>query len=227
MSHIIHIETSTSVCSVALSKDDGLIACIEITEGFSHAEKLTLIIQEIIEGSNITLKDLSAIAVSAGPGSYTGLRIGASTAKGLCYALEIPLIAISSLQVLARATFDKVKDANGIYLPMIDARRMEVYTAAYYSNFELIKPEWNEIITEHSFSDLLDKRTIYFAGDGAEKCKLHLANRRFVFVEEVLCSAKFMVADVFKKFQNKEFENVAYFEPNYLKAFYTPIKKIV
>ena len=180
MSYILNIETATKNCSVALAKDGKTILCREIAEeGFSHAERLHVFIEEIIKEAEITFQDLSAIAVSQGPGSYTGLRIGVSAAKGLCFALEIPLIAIDTLQVLA----SQVKVSKGLIIPMIDARRMEVYSAIFSPNFDNKRTVQAEIITENSFQDL--QETLYFVGDCAEKCKPVLTKENFIFLEEI------------------------------------------
>lgn len=215
MSYILNIETATTNCSVALAKDGKTIVCKEMAEeGYSHAERLHVFIEEIIKESGITFQDISAIAVSQGPGSYTGLRIGVSAAKGLCYAWGIPLIAVDTLQVLAsQATI-----SNGLIIPMIDARRMEVYSAIFNVNFEIQRTVEAEIITENSFGDL--QETLYFVGDCAMKCKPVLTQDNFIFLEEIkFPSAKEMSFLSFEKFKKNDFVDVAYFEPYYLKDF--------
>jgi tRNA threonylcarbamoyladenosine biosynthesis protein TsaB len=166
VSYILNIETATKNCSVALAKDGKTVLCKEIAEeGYSHAERLHVFIEEIISEAGIQLKDLAAVAVSQGPGSYTGLRIGVSAAKGLCYALNIPLIAVDTLQALA----SKAKIAEGMIVPMIDARRMEVYSAVFSSGLEKKREILAEIIDENSFEDFTEN--LYFVGDCNEKCK--------------------------------------------------------
>lgn len=215
MSYILNIETATKNCSVAIAKDGKTILCKETAAlGYSHAEKLHVFIEEIIAESGITINDLSAIAVSQGPGSYTGLRIGVSAAKGLCYALQIPLISVDTLLVLA----NKVSQNDGFIVPMIDARRMEVYSAIFNSNKEKIREVQAEILTEESFSNLSE--TIYFIGDSNEKAKTILTKSNFVFLDDsVFPSANEMSAISHAKFQESNFEDVAYFEPYYLKDF--------
>jgi tRNA threonylcarbamoyladenosine biosynthesis protein TsaB len=215
MGYILNIETATKNCSVALAKNGETILCKEMAEqGFSHAEKLHLFIEEIIQEAGITFSDLSAVAVSQGPGSYTGLRIGVSAAKGLCYALEIPLISVDTLTVLA----NQLQIENGIIIPMIDARRMEVYSAIFNAKKEMIREVQAEILTDSSFSDIED--AVYFVGDSNEKAKTILTKSNFNFVDTIFYpSAKEMSAISYKKFLNNSFEDVAYFEPYYLKDF--------
>ncbi len=215
MEYILNIETATKNCSVALAKDGKTIVCKEIAEeGYSHAERLHVFIEEIIKEAGITLNDLSAIAVSQGPGSYTGLRIGVSAAKGLCYALDIPLIAVDTLQALA----SQVAISNGLIIPMIDARRMEVYSAVFAPNLERKREVLAEIITENSFENL--QETLYFVGDCAEKCKSVLTKENYIFLDEIVYpSAKEMSLISFEKFKKSDTVDVAYFEPYYLKDF--------
>ncbi len=221
MSYILNIETATTNCSVALAKDGKTILCKEMAEeGYSHAERLHVFIEEIIKESGITFQDISSIAVSQGPGSYTGLRIGVSAAKGLCFALNIPLIAVDTLQVLA----SQAKVSNGLIIPMIDARRMEVYSAIFNPNFQMQRAVEAEIITENSFEDL--PQTLYFVGDCATKCKPVLTKENFIFLEEVKYpSAKEMSFLSFEKYKKNDFVNVAYFEPYYLKDFMMTVSK--
>lgn len=223
MSYILNIETATKNCSVALAKDGQIILCKEIAEeGYSHAERLHVFIEEIIQEAGITLKELSAIAVSQGPGSYTGLRIGVSAAKGLCYALDIPLIAVDTLQTLA----SQVSFSDGLIVPMIDARRMEVYSAIFSSTLEKKREILAEIVTENSFEDIQEK--VYFVGDSNEKCKTVLSKENFVFLDDIKYpSAKEMGALSFEKYKKSDTVDVAYFEPYYLKDFLitTPKKK--
>ncbi len=215
LAYILNIETATKNCSVALAKDGVVIICKEIAEeGFSHAEKLHLFIEDCIKEADVTLQDLSAVAVSQGPGSYTGLRIGVSAAKGLCFALSIPLIAIDTLQSLA----SQAHVADGVIIPMIDARRMEVYSAVFSAEGERLREVQAEIITEDSFSDYEEK--VYFVGDCAEKCSTLLTNSNFVFlVEFKYPSANEMAQLSFEKYKKNDTVDVAYFEPYYLKDF--------
>ena len=215
MNYILNIETATKNCSVSLSNNGQTIAFKEIAEeGYSHAERLHVFIEELIKEAGISFKNLAAVAVSQGPGSYTGLRIGVSAAKGLCFALNIPLIAVDTLQVLA----SQVTQTNGYIVPMLDARRMEVYSAIYDSNKQLVRAIKAEIIDEISFEEL--QGTVYFVGDCADKCKTVLTKSNFVFLDEVkFPSAKDMSSFSFEKFKNHDTEDVAYFEPYYLKDF--------
>ena len=215
MALILNIETATKNCSVSLSNEGKTMVCKEIAEqNFSHAEKLHLFIAEVLAENNLVFSDLSAVAVSQGPGSYTGLRIGVSSAKGLCYALNIPLIAVDTLQLLAK----QIQIEKGIILPMIDARRMEVFTAFYDKNFNQIRNVQAEIIDENSYAEI--DEILHLVGDGTEKFKTTLTNDKFVFHSNVIYpSAKEMSALSYEKFQNHDFVDVAYFEPFYLKDF--------
>jgi len=215
LSFILNIETATKNCSVSISKDGETILCKEIAEeGYSHAEKLHVFIEEVIAESGVSVQDLVAVAVSQGPGSYTGLRIGVSAAKGLCFALNIPLIAIDTLQTLA----SQAKVTDGKIIPMLDARRMEVYSEVFTSNLEIERAIQAEVITEESFAAYTDK--IYFVGDCAEKCKPVLTKENFVFLEEIKYpSANAMSKLSYAKYQKSDTVDVAYFEPYYLKDF--------
>ena len=223
MNYILNIETATKNCSVSLAKEGKTILCKEIAEeGYSHAERLHVFIEDLVQEAGIHFKDIQAIAVSQGPGSYSGLRIGVSAAKGLCYALNVPLIAVDTLQVLA----SQVQVEDGLIIPMIDARRMEVYSAIFDVKFEKIRETQAEVITENSFETISE--TVYFVGDCADKCKSVITKSNFIFLEEKKYpSATAMSILSFSKFQNKDFEDLAYFEPYYLKDFMiTPSKKV-
>lgn len=215
LAYILNIETATKNCSVALAKEGKTILCKEIAdEGYSHAERLHVFIEEIITEAGFTFQDIVAVAVSQGPGSYTGLRIGVSAAKGLCFALNIPLIAVDTLQVLA----SQVQVSSGLIVPMIDARRMEVYSAIFTPTFEKSREVEAEIITENSFENL--QETLYFVGDCAEKCEHILIKNNFVFLKEIKYpSAKEMSLLSFEKYKKNDTVDVAYFEPYYLKDF--------
>jgi tRNA threonylcarbamoyladenosine biosynthesis protein TsaB len=221
VTYILNLETATKNCSVSISQNGQTILCKEMAEaGYSHAEKLHVFIEECIKESNISFKDLSAIAVSQGPGSYTGLRIGVSAAKGLCFALDLPLIAVDTLQVLA----SKLSISQGVIIPMIDARRMEVYSAIFNSKSEKIREVQAEILTENSFEEISE--TIHFVGDCAEKAKTVLTKSNFIFHEEIIYpSANEMSELSYKKFQENKLEDVAYFEPYYLKDFMVTVSK--
>ncbi|RZK10600.1 MAG: tRNA (adenosine(37)-N6)-threonylcarbamoyltransferase complex dimerization subunit type 1 TsaB [Flavobacterium sp.] len=214
--YILNIETATKNCSVSIAENGVTLLCKEIAEqGYSHAEKLHVFIEETLKECNLTAKDLAAIAISQGPGSYTGLRIGVSAAKGLCFALDIPLIAVDTLESLAR----QVKEADGSIVPMIDARRMEVYSAIFNSNHEKTREVQAEIITEESFKEIEGK--IYFVGDCNEKCKTVLAKDNFIFLDNIIYpSAKEMSEISFDKYKKSDTVDVAYFEPFYLKDFF-------
>ena len=222
---ILNLETATKSCSVALAENGNVIALKElVSEQFSHAEKLNLFIEDVLKEANRSMNDLSAVAVSAGPGSYTGLRIGSSTAKGICYALDLPLISINSLMALASLRSIE----SGLICPMFDARRMEVYSAVYTSELQIIKPTDAVIIDKHSFEDLLGEGKMLFLGPGAEKCRevINHPNADFDLGTEV--SAAGMVGLSYAKYLESQFEDVAYFEPAYLKDFIagTPKKLI-
>ena len=218
---ILNIETATKNCSVSIAKNGETIALREIAEeGYSHAEKLHVFIEELISESKISIKDLNAIAVSQGPGSYTGLRIGVSSAKGLCYALNIPLIAVDTLQSLAA----QISISNGVIIPMIDARRMEVFSATFDKDLNTIQKVAAEIITEESYQNRDEE--MHFLGDGASKCKEFLNKSNFIFHDNVIYpSAKEMSKLSFEKYKISDTVDVAYFEPLYVKDFMITKKK--
>lgn len=215
MTYILNIETSTKNCSVTIAKSGVTVICNQIAEeGYSHAERLHVFIAASLKEADIGYNDLSAIAVSQGPGSYTGLRIGISAAKGLCYALGIPLIAVDTLKILAA----QARVHEGLIIPMIDARRMEVYTAIFTPELESRRETRAEIITENSFEDLIGH--VYFVGDCAAKAQTVLKKQNFTFLEEIKYpSAKEMSALSFEKYKIIDTVDVAYFEPFYLKDF--------
>jgi len=223
MMHLLHLETSTKACSVALSRDGVLLEVKEsLTDDFSHSENLTNFIEEVLRNHQLTPKDLSAISVASGPGSYTGLRIGVSTAKGLCYALGIPLIAVDSLHALAQIATEKHP---GMRLCMaIDARRMEIFSAIYANDLTLLKVISADIVDEQSYQAF---EPFVVAGDSNEKLKTLWANRNIQFDDTIHCSAAGQVLEATRKFTARAFEDVAYFEPFYLKDFVTiqPMKK--
>ena len=214
MAFILNIETATKNCSVCLSRDGQAIMVKEYAgEGYTHAEKLHVFIGEALEDAGITFKDLAAVAVSRGPGSYTGLRIGVSAAKGLCYALEIPLIAIDTLSLLAR----KITVEHGSIVPMIDARRMEVYSAVFDAGFQNTREIRAEIITTESFKEL--DAPVHLLGDGADKCREVLTGDKFIYHDVLYPSAQEMAPLSYDKYKKSDTVDVAYFEPFYLKDF--------
>lgn len=221
MATILNLETSTKNCSVSIAKD-GVQLCLveESEESFAHGEKLNQFVDWCIDGAEIEWKDIDAVSVSKGPGSYTGLRIGVSSAKGFAFGLNIPLISINSLQILAESQLNKGYD---LIIPMIDARRMEVYTAQFDTNGNQLTETEAKVIDETSFTELQGKK-IVFVGDGAEKCKEALAHLDATFVQ-TFPSAHDMCKVAESKFNENDFEDVAYFEPYYLKDFVAGKKK--
>lgn len=221
MVYILNIETATKNCSVSLSENGKTVAMKELSEEqFSHAEKLHVFIKDVLTEANSSLSQLNAIAVSKGPGSYTGLRIGVSAAKGLCYALNIPLIGIDTLAVLA----ERISVNAGMIIPMIDARRMEVFTQIFDHNFTALSNAEALIVDEYAFSDVIGD--LHLIGDGALKCKEVLTDPKFVYHEDIIYpSANEMSSLSYNKYIKNNFEDVAYFEPYYLKDFMLTTKK--
>lgn len=220
--YILNLETATKNCSVSISKNGKLIALKEICEAnFSHAEKLHEFINNVLHKSNLVFKDLNAVAISKGPGSYTGLRIGVSSAKGFCFALDIPLISILTLESLANS----ISVTSGYIIPLLDARRQEVYTAIFDANHQIIKKTYNYILEDNSFMKYLSKDKVTFLGDGTEKTSDKITHPNATFLTDYYPSAKNMVILSYKKFLKSDFEDVAYFEPFYLKDFYITISK--
>jgi len=231
MALILNIETATSICSVSLSKNGSTLITRESNEQNSHSSLITIFIEEVIAESVIKLEELDAVAISKGPGSYTGLRIGVSTAKGLCYALDKPLISIGTLQSMAdgMAKNSEVQklDKDILLCPMIDARRMEVYAALYDISNKEIREVKAEIIDENSFSDYLKNSKVVFFGDGAAKCKETLSHHgNAIFYDDIFPSSLNMADLAEQKFREKQFEDLAYFEPFYLKDFIAGIPKV-
>ena len=216
MALILNIETSTTNCSVSFSnKGETLVLKEDYNSNYSHAESLHVFIDSVITEANITLKDLNAIAISKGPGSYTGLRIGVSAAKGLCFSLDLPLISVSTLDALAH----QVTINDGYIVPMLDARRLEVYSSIYDSNFNIIRAIEAQVLNDNSFKTLLDNNKVYFIGNGVEKTKKLIHHSNANFIENKLPSANEMAMLAFNKYKISDFEEVAYFEPFYLKDF--------
>lgn len=218
--YILHLETATKVCSAALSLNGELRQLKEIQEdGYSHGENLTLFIEDLLKSEGIEIGQLSAVSISSGPGSYTGLRIGVSTAKGLCYALSIPLISVDSLSAIREMALEKYPQET--IVPMIDARRMEVFSAIYDASGAILKAISADIIESDSYKEF---EPFVACGDGAEKLREIWTGRNITIDGTVLSSATGQVKPAFRKFGNKEFEDVAYFEPFYLKDFVMNVK---
>ena len=219
MSLILSIDTSTKVCSVALHSDSKLLAISELYTEKSHSGMLTTLCESVVKYAGFSLKSLDAIAVAKGPGSYTGLRIGVSTAKGFCFALDKPLIAVNTLEAMAY----QVKgfyDETHLLCPMIDARRMEVYCQIIDNQMNVISETEAKIINELSFSEILDEKKIVFFGDGATKCRAEISHKNAVFLNtEIHPSAKTVGLLATNSFEKSLFENVVTFEPFYLKDF--------
>ena len=217
MAFLLALETTTKNCSVALFQDSNLMhLCEHNSDKYSHSENLTLFIEEVVQNTNIMLQDIDAILLSKGPGSFTGLRIGTSTAKGLCYSLDIPLVSVSTLKTMA---FGMLREGDySFYCPMIDARRMEVFAAIYDQSNNEVREVRADIVDANIYSNFLKEKVLFF-GDGAFKCKDIIRHSNAHFVDGFFPSARYMGAPGVKKFMNKEFENIAYFEPYYLKDF--------
>ncbi len=229
MSLILQIETATASCSVALTENNNLLAIRELNERNRHAEVITLFIEEAIRAAGKTYQQLDAVAVSSGPGSYTGLRIGVSTAKGICYATGKPLIAVETLRAMANDLVNsrsKLIKADTLLCPMIDARRMEVYTALFQAGGEVVEPTSAAIIDADSFRDVLLNHKVIFFGDGAAKCQAVFEDQpNAVIVTDYINSARGLTGLASAKYNQQHFEDVAYFEPFYLKEFIAGKKK--
>lgn len=233
MGLILNIETATNVCSVALADNGELISFKESLKDKSHSTLLSVFIEEVLKENKISVIKLDAIAVSKGPGSYTGLRIGVSTAKGLCYGGNIPLISVNTLKVMASGIINnqilsklnlKSKD-NTLLCPMIDARRLEVFTAIYNHLNQTIEETQAKIINPSSYNKYLAKKKLIFFGTGANKCSKIIKSKNALFIENFNTSARYMIKLSEEAYKNKKFENVAYFEPYYLKDFIATIPK--
>ncbi len=222
MGLILMIETATEICSVVLAFEGQLISIRETDKGNSHSANVAVFIDEVLKEANKTPKDLNAVAVSKGPGSYTGLRIGVSSAKGLSYGLGIPLISVDTLRSMTYGVLNNHKfiDANALFCPMIDARRMEVYSAFYDCNLKQIRDVQADIVDENSYLEYLEQHPIYFFGNGSQKCKDVFSQHPHAnFIENIQLSATYMIQLAEEKYNLQEFENSAYFEPFYLKDF--------
>ena len=215
---LLHIETATEICSVALTKGEQVLATLKSDKGNSHTENLFPFIEKVFKESNRSINELDAVVLSIGPGSYTGLRIGASAAKGICYALNLPLIGISTLQSIVFGAMNLINEENILYCPMIDAKRMEVYTAFFNDKGKIITEVENKIIDEQSFVTELKNNIIVFCGNGMPKSKSLIQHKNARFVETTLLADN-MPKPALEKYKNNQFEDVAYFEPYYLKEY--------
>jgi len=228
---ILNIETATDICSVSLSNNGILKDIREISEGRSHAGTLTVFINEILESNKLSACDLNAVAVSMGPGSYTGLRIGVSVAKGICYGADLPLIAIPTLEAMFVGMQDKLRlegmdiKSDDIFAPMIDARRMEVYLALFNAEGNVVKETSAVIIEPETFQSYLRKNKMYFFGSGSEKLSNIIISENAIFNGGFKISSSYMIPIAQMKFEKQQFENIAYFEPFYLKDFLATIPK--
>jgi tRNA threonylcarbamoyladenosine biosynthesis protein TsaB len=223
MARILNLETATTNCSVSISLDGELVSIKEEnTPNYSHAEQLHIFIKEALAATSFSFSDIDAIAVSKGPGSYTGLRIGVSAAKGLCFSLDLPLISIPTLESMANQI--QVGE-DEIILPVLDARRMEVYSCVFDDKYKEIRETKAEVIDENSFAEFSKFKKVHIIGSGAEKCEEILKQPDFKFYKEAFPSAKEMAKLGQKKFEAGDFEDVAYFEPYYLKDFILQTKK--
>jgi tRNA threonylcarbamoyladenosine biosynthesis protein TsaB len=231
MAAILVIETSTEICSVALTIDGVRVDMIESKEGQNHARLVTVFAEDILLRNDMKPQELVAVAVSKGPGSYTGLRIGVSTAKGICFASHIPLIAIGTLEAMThhvihnRHLYNIPVDKPTLFCPMIDARRMEIFSMLYDEDSSVVKPISAVIVDETFLSEELAEKQIVFFGNGSEKCRQMLRSPNALFVSEVEASAKYMCDLVWEMYNKKQFEDVAYFEPFYLKDFIATVSK--
>lgn len=228
MALILNIESSTEVCSVSLSRNGEILETVEDLTGQNHSKLLTVFIEQIFCKLNIPMHSLDAVAVSGGPGSYTGLRIGVASAKGICYAFNKPLIAITSLASMARHVITnsrkyQLTEENLLFCPMIDARRMEVYTAIFDSDAVMVREIKADIIDSESFHSFFTENKIVFFGNGADKCKNIITHPNAIFVDGIKTSAAFMNELSQDAFTNKKFQDVAYYEPFYLKDFVATI----
>jgi tRNA threonylcarbamoyladenosine biosynthesis protein TsaB len=219
MALILSLETSAASCAVALHHDKTLVSALEINESQAHAAKLAVLINEIFKESGFNIRQLSAVAVSAGPGSYTGLRIGTSTAKGICYAQGIPLIAVNTPDILGFSFQEQNAVKKGLLCPMIDARRMEVYCQVTDPDLNMIRPVEAKVIDQEAFRELLEEHEMFFFGDGASKCKAVIVHSNAVFVDNIRPEAPVLGKMAFAKFEKKEFEVLVGFTPFYLKEF--------
>ena len=226
MSTILHIETSTDVCSVAVSEDGQVIFDQEDHSGPNHAERLGTMVDEALSFTDNHAIPFDAVAVSCGPGSYTGLRIGVSMAKGVCYGRNLKLIAVPTLELLCvPILLREIPEEDALLCPMLDARRMEVYAGIYDRGLKTIRPIQADIVEGETYKEFLDKRPVYFFGNGAQKCKAAINHPNAHFIENIEPLAIWMQPLAEKRFLNEQFEDVAYFVPFYLKDFVAKMPK--
>jgi tRNA threonylcarbamoyladenosine biosynthesis protein TsaB len=229
MALILNIETSTPVCSIALAENDNILALRESTEEKSHAGNLAVFIEEILNEKKISVQDLDAIAIGKGPGSYTGLRIGVATAKGLAYGAKIPLVAVSTLETLVRFGLQRMEkdklpvpcNENTVFCPMVDARRMEVYMALFDFSGQRIQNDVALVVGPDTFLSVPSSRSMIFLGSGASKCRDLVTLKNAFWLDGMYPSATSMAVNSYRLFQEGRYEDIAYFEPHYLKDFIT------
>ena len=224
MALILNIDTSTSVCSVALARDGKMIALKENNEGLNHSVLLGTYIDEILKDNHMDAHCLDAVAISMGPGSYTGLRIGVSMAKGVCFGAGKPLIAVPTLQALALSVSERIRE-EALYCPMIDARRMEVYAAVYDRRLQVKRAVAADIVDENSYLEFLNEQPVYFFGNGADKCREQITHPNAHFIDNIHPLAKMMFPLAEKAIADEDYKDVAYFEPFYLKEFVASMPK--
>lgn len=223
--YILNIHTATETAIINLSCGPRTLLTIINTDTKQHAAFLHPAINDILKKKGILMKHLSAVSITSGPGSYTGMRVGLAAAKGFCYALKIPLITYNSLELIALSTIGFAKDSNALYCPMIDARRMEVYTSVYNSNMEELEPPSAKILNENSFQDYLNVSKIIFSGSGSEKFQ-HLTKIPGPFYPDIEISTEVMTLISWGKYQKSDYENISSAQPLYMKEFYTASKKL-
>jgi len=226
MACILHIETSTDVCSVALSEDGAVLFSKEDFDGPQHAVTLGVFIDEVLSMADSHAKPIDAVAISCGPGSYTGLRIGASMAKGICYGRDLPLIALPTLKVMSVPVLlmDELPE-DALLCPMIDARRMEVYAAIYDRALRPVRPTAADVVDEATYREFLDRHPVYFFGNGSDKCKAKIQHPNAHFIPGIRPLAKMMCPLAEKAVALEDYKDVAYFEPFYLKEFVATVAK--
>ena len=220
MNHLLLIDTSTQNCSVAIGNDSEVLFQKFQNDGFNHAAILPSFVQACLQATNLQLAQINVVVVGIGPGSYTGLRVGLSFAKALCTALKIPLISVSTLEMMANGMIQICDNENAVYVPLLDARRMEVYTAAYNNELEIVEEPKAVIVTEKSWQELIaENKKIIFGGPGITKTKTVLNHEKLKFLTEEICQAKYLFSIALKKSKRQEFSDIAYSEPFYLKEF--------
>lgn len=232
MAFILNIETSAEYCSVTLADKGTIVDSLTEKEERSHASSLAVIIDEILKKNNCTIQNINAVAISKGPGSYTGLRIGTSTAKGICYGLNTPLIAVDTLKAMSwgakQKWLEKSRDDNILFCPMLDARRMEIYSALFDFQLQSIEPAHPVILNDETLKDFLNHEYVFF-GSGTEKFKTLINSNNYQFIDDLVPHSDSLAELSFQAYNNNEFEDTAYFEPFYLKKFVatTPKRKVI